>query len=152
MITYQVETWASMLPEASQIFPRHWEELALNQDKIKDDLDYERYALLAEKGNLHVVTARSNGILVGYAIFIIMTHGHYKSSGLMALSDMYYVLPEFRNGTGTRMFCEIERSLKEKGVILAMTSCKVHQDHSELFEKLGWQFSDKTFIKYLGNR
>lgn len=147
--SFQVERWATFYADGKEIFPEHWRSLALNQDEIPIDIDEAHYAKLDELGILLIVTARVEGRLVGYYLSFLMPHFHYKSSGPMGMTDMYYVLPEFRNGTGMRLFAAWEQELKKRGVKKAITSCKVHEDHSELFEMLGWTHSDNTFVKVL---
>ena len=150
MITYQYESWKTFGPDGEKLFPLHWEELALDKETIKPCCDHEKYQKLDEMGMLHVTTVRFHGVLVGYAINFLLENMHYKGAGLMAVSDMYFLLPQFRKGiTGIRLFRTMEAGLKEKGVVRAATSCKVHKDHEELFVKLGWRFSDKTFTKML---
>lgn len=148
-VEFQLEPWVKFWTEGQIIFPQHWRELALNQTKIQMDVDAEGYATLERLGKLLVFTARSEGRLVGYILTLLMNHFHYKSAGPMALTDMYFVLPEFRHGAGARMFLAWENMLREHNVVQAITSCKVHQDHSRLFEKLGWTHSDNTFVKVL---
>lgn len=150
MITYHFESWADFLPDGERLFPFHWEELALDKDVIKQDMDHERYLNLDRQGMLHTTTVRFHGTLVGYAVNFLITHMHYKSSGVMALCDMYFVLPMFRKGgTGVRLFQKMEAGLKEKGVVRAHISTKVHQSHKVLFEKMGWKHSDETLTKCL---
>ena len=67
----------------------------------------------------------------------------------MGLTDMYFVLPAYRKGTGLRLFIESERELRKRGIVKAITSCKVHEDHTEFLEALGWTLSDYTFCKIL---
>lgn len=145
----RVERWPDALPEMERLFPLHWRELAVNQHAIKIDLDREKYANLDRQDMVHLVTARSGTCLIGYAIAFIMPHMHYKSAGPMAMTDMYFILPEFRHGAGVKLFREFERSLRARGIRQAITSCKLHQDHTQLFEKLGWTWTDKTFVKLL---
>jgi hypothetical protein len=149
LTTLQLESWGEFYPDAKFLFPLHWKELALNHAHIELDCDVEGYSNLEKLGRLLILSARSDGKLVGYITCFLMHHLHYKSSGLMALTDMYFVLPEFRHGTGVCLFLEWERILRERKVIQAITSCKVHQDHSKLFSKLGWTHSDNTFVKVL---
>lgn len=104
-----------------------------------------------DKGMLHVLGVWDNDRMVGYYIAFLMPHPHYASSGVMAITDVYYLLPEYRRGEwGIALFTEAERTLREKGVVKAYISCKVHQDHTKLFELLGWRKSDYSFIKLLG--
>jgi hypothetical protein len=130
--------------------PKHWESLGLDREHIKPDLDYERYAKLDEMEMMHCVTARADGKLVGYIICFLIIHMHYKSSGMMALADMYYILPEYRvGGLGAKMFMEMERGLRANNITRAHMSCKTHEDHSQLFIKMGWKLTDYTFSKFL---
>lgn len=149
-ITFAVEPWINLWRDAQELFQKHWEELALDQDKIALGVDFNSYVLLDIQGKLHIVTARNDGQLVGYFIAFLMIHPHYKDAGVMALADVYYVLPEFRGVTGVQLLTEVERTLKERGVKKAYLSCKIHQDHSRLFNALGWKPTDITFSKYLG--
>lgn len=149
-VAVETETWAAIDAEIETVSPFHWQDLGLDQEYFKPDLDHERYLKMDEMGMMHVVTARDEGKLVGYIICFVMPHFHYKSSGLMALADMYYILKPYRKGgLGVRMFLEMERGLKARGVKRAHMSCKVHEDHQALFEKMGWTFTDKTFSKLL---
>lgn len=150
MITFHVERWRDVLPEMWPLFPLHWEEMALDRDLIKIDMDVERYAKLDEMNMIHVTTVRDSGTLVGYVICFIITHMHYFKAGEMALADMYWLSPDYRKGlTGMRMFQLMEESLKERGIVRAHMSCKIHQDHTKLFERMGWKLTDLTFGKVL---
>lgn len=149
-VTFQVERWAKFYEDGKTIFPEHWRSLALNQEEIPIDIDKAHYAKLDDLGILLIVTARAGDRMVGYFLSFLMPHAHYKSSGPMGLTDMYYVLPEFRNGTGAKLFLAWEHELRKRGVKKAITSCKVHEDHSKLFAALGWTLSDYTFVKLLG--
>lgn len=132
------------------LFALHWEEMALDRDVIKMDMDHARYAKLDEMNMIHVTTVRDDAVLVGYVICFIIRHMHYANAGEMALADMYWIRPAYRRGlTGLRMFQAMEDSLRERGIVRAHMSCKVHQDHTKLFERLGWKLTDFTFGKVL---
>lgn len=148
-MTFQEEPFDPFFDEAQPLFSRHWRELALNQKKIPMDLDRGKYQALEKAGMLFVLTARTDGKLVGYLVAFPMTHPHYKSAGLMCLTDMYYIVPEHRKGAGAKLFVEFERRMRERGAVQIMTGCKRHQDHTQLLEALGWENSDLTFVKVL---
>lgn len=151
MITFQHESWDDLARDAKDsIFSRHWEELALNRDAIKLDVDFDLYSRCDKAGTLYVVTARKDGALIGYIFFWVAIHPHYKDFGLQASTDAFYLLPEFRKGgCGARMLMAAENLLQERGVKKVSISTKVHEDHSDIFEALGWKFSDKVFGKLL---
>ncbi len=148
-VQFQRERWNDFYRDGKEIFPQHWRELAVHQERIRIDIDDERYAKMEELEMLYILSARVNTKLVGYLMAFLMPHFHYKSSGTMAVTDMYYVLPEFRNGTGVLLFVKFERRMRELGIVQMISSCKVHQDHSRLFELLGWKWTDKTFMKLI---
>ncbi len=150
MIVFQVENFADFVKDAKAIFPEHWKELALDQDRIKLSLDLTKYEKAEKDGILHIVTARENGKMVGYYTAGILPHLHYSNAGLMASTDMYFVLPEYRKGnTGARFMAAIEKSLRDKGIKKIYISCKAHLDLSVLFEFMGYKFTDKMFTKLL---
>lgn len=150
MVSIKTETWKAIDGEIEEVAASHWAELALDKLLFQRDLDHERYLKMDELGLMHVVTARDGSRLVGYIICFVMPHMHYKSSGLVALADMYFLLREYRKGgLGLRMFREMERGLKARKVIRAHMSCKVHENHTKLFEGMGWTLTDLTFSKLL---
>ena len=147
LLTFRHESWDELARDAKDtIFPRHWRELALDQDRIPLDVDLELYSSSDKKGVLHVVVARDDGRVVGYVFFWVMPHPHYKSYGLQASTDAFYVLPEYRKrGTGARMLMFAKASLQARGVKKLTISTKVHEDHSDVLEALGGRLTDKAF-------
>lgn len=150
-VAFRVERFREIpRSDTDSLFAAHWKEIALDKDKIPLDVDYERYNKLDEMESLHIVTARDEGRLVGYHCSLINTHSHYKSSK-MALVDVYYLLPEYRmSRTGIKLFQFAEESLRARGdIVKLLCSTKIHQDHSRIFEFLGWRETERTYSKIL---
>jgi GNAT superfamily N-acetyltransferase len=104
---------------------------------------------MAEAGLLRCITCRSDEQLIGYIIFTIHPHLHYKSC-MTAFEDLYFVTKEFRKGrVGIKLFQYAEKVLKERGVKRIVMHTKVHLDNSKLFEYLGYKMTDKIFTKML---
>ena len=151
MITFAVENWFAVKDEMAVLWPAHWEEVAINRDKIKLNVDYDSYAEFANVGSLHVLVAREAGVIVGYHIRIIRPHLHYRDS-LTAFTDVYYINPSHRKGmTGVRLFKEVEKTLKYRGVQKIFTGTKLHLDMSRIFEHLGYCETERLFTKYIGD-
>lgn len=150
MLTFQMERWSSIpRAEMDPLFTLHWEEIALQKDKIKLEVDYDRYRQLDEKNMLHIITVRDSGKLVGYHCSLLDSHLHYKSH-VMALTDVYFLLPEYRRGTaGIRLFQFVERTLKERGITKMITATKLHQDKGRFLESLGWIEIERVYTKML---
>lgn len=151
-VTFQVERWADFWRDCQELTPLHWAEAALDKDVIKLSILPENYAACDEKGILHIVTARYGGKMVGYFVANVVTHPHYKEAGLMAFTDMYFMHPDYRRGGyGAKLIIAVEASLKERGVVKAYISTKVHENKSEMLLALGWKPSDMSFTKILSS-
>ena len=147
MIEYKQEFLCTCLDDIKPLLKDHWEELALHQDEIKLEPDYDRYLQMEDK--LKVFTLRDRGELVGYLIVIVDNHLHYAST-LWATTDVFYLKPEYRNmsfGSTLLQFCE--DCLKEDGVDVFMVGMKVHRPFEELVESLGYKPVELTYGKKL---
>lgn len=146
---YQVERWRNLRPEMTPLLMRHWREIALNHAEVPLDIDHERYAALDESGGLHIVTARRQGLLIGYHVAIVSPHLHYRST-LHGITDVYWIAPECRHGvTGMRLFQAVERELKKVGVRKLFTATKLHLDQGPLFERLGYKPVERLYAKLI---
>lgn len=150
MLIFQHEKWHDCVAEMRPLWPEHWAELALNRDAVELACDEAKYEYGEANGNLHIVTARDDGRLVGYYYGMLLHHLHYKNAGLMCYTDVYFLKPEYRKGSnGVRFLLWVMESLKACGVVKLYMSTKVHQDHGDLFEALGMKCSDRVFTKML---
>ncbi len=134
---YQVEDYLSVLPEMREIYPEHWEEIALDRDVIKLEPDYKNYEKLAKAGLLHVVTMRVEGVLAGYHISIVAPHLHYASS-MTAFTDIFFVRKVHRVGLRGYFLLKFMRdSLFARGVQRIYMATKLHLDLDPLIKRLG---------------
>lgn len=148
MIRFAVETWAEFYPDAKGLMPIHWAEIALNRDKFELAIDEPCYQDLDARQKLLIITARDQAKLVGYYLAFLVPHPHYCTSGMFAMTDIYYLLPQYRKGgAGLQLLLFVERIFRERKVTKGYISHKVHQDHQQLFELLGWELADKCYIK-----
>jgi GNAT superfamily N-acetyltransferase len=149
VITYQVEQWRDIVAELEVLWPRHWEEIAINRDTIKLAPDYKSYGEFADAGALHVVTVREAGKVIGYHVSIVRPHLHYRND-LHGFADMYYIEPEHRQGwVGIKLFKTVEKTLKARGVKKIFTATKLHLDVGRLFERLGFHETERLYTKTL---
>jgi len=148
MIEYAVEDPATFIEELKEVIPLHYDELCVTKD-FPLMPDYEAYGRLYVAGFLWCVTARDESGLVGYAIFIVQPHLHYKSCKT-AFEDIYFLRKEHRLGrTGIRLFQFAEEALRADGVHRIIMHTKIHMDNSKLFEYLGYKHTDKLYTKIL---
>lgn len=149
-ISFQVEKWSDALPELRQLFLLLWSDVAVDKDRFVAKCDEEKYAALEKLNMLCLVTARDAGALIGYYLVFITPNGHYHGAGLMAFTDMFYLLPQFRRGNiGLRLFTFAEKVWREKGCVKAYSSNKLHRSRPGIFKALGWKATDMIYSKVL---
>jgi len=147
-IAYAVEDPALFIEALKGIIPLHYDELCVTKD-FPLMPDYEAYGRLQVADMLRCITARDGDKLVGYAIFIVQPHLHYKTCKT-AFEDIYFLRKEHRLGrTGIRLFQFAEEALRADGVNRIIMHTKVHLDNSRLFEYLGYKHTDKLYTKIL---
>jgi GNAT superfamily N-acetyltransferase len=119
----------------------HWRELALNQDTVPLDPDWDRFYALDVQGILRVLTVRAEGQLVGYVFLLLGPHLHYKST-LWAHCDMFWLDPLYRQGwTGVKMFKALLRGASDMNAKIASVPVKLHFMGGrviKLLERLGF--------------
>jgi hypothetical protein len=149
MITYTIEKLRDVRPEMELLFPQHWEEVARDRETIKLNPDWPTYFALEDAGGVQAVIARSEGRVIGYHVSFLRVHLHYADS-LHAFTDLYFILPEFRKGrAGIKLFTEVEKAWKARGVVKAFTGTKCSADKSRIFEHLGWNRTEYLYTKVL---
>lgn len=150
MLTIQVESFTERLEELKPLFPLHYEELALNKDKVPLSPQYDIYIKRESLGELVFLSMRDSGEIVGYFIGFVARGLHY-STCLTCTMDIFYVRPDKRNGSaGIRLFRAVEAELKRRGVHRWFVGSKVHADASALFERLAFQKVEVYYSKWIG--
>lgn len=149
MITFQLEKYADCIAEIDALLPLHYTEIANDKEIIPLDKNHTAYEELDKIGQLHIVTVRLDGKIIGYHASIVRPHLHYKST-LCAFNDVYFLLPEYRKSKiGIQMFEKVEETLKARGVVKVFTGTKCKHDHSKMFELMGWTRVEYLYAKVL---
>lgn len=148
MLALARESLYEVVEDITPLLPRHSRELTNNRDRVVLDPMWEKYAALEASGDvLHIYTARDDGALVGYAVFFVQAHLHYRSL-FPAINDLLWVKPEERGTSGLRLirFCEQE---------LAAVADKIvwHSKPDTVLEKLlprmGYAMEETIWGKFL---
>jgi GNAT superfamily N-acetyltransferase len=151
MITVQAEAFRPFLDEVKPMLHEHWQELALDQEKVPLDPQYDEYLRRDAAGMALAVTVREEGVLVGYFVGFIAPGLHYRTC-LTLTMDIFWVHPKARGaGAGFVLFKEVERKARERGVKRMFVGSKLHKDASWLFEKLGYVEVERYYSAWLGD-
>ena len=92
-LIYEDVDGIKLINELDELFPEHYEELCVTKEYPYEP-DYEAYKRCAEAGMLRTITCRADGELIGYIIFFVSPHLHYKSC-ITATEDIYFVKKEY---------------------------------------------------------
>lgn len=146
MIQYQVERWHDAEFEMAQLFDAHCAEVGADPGQFKLSPDYRSYRSFQDAGQLCVITARRDGLLIGYHISILRRHLHYDS--LTAYTDVFYVRPDHRKGTiGVRLFQASEAAVRAMGAERIYTGTKLKLDIGPILERLGYNAIERLYTK-----
>lgn len=146
-----VEKLSDVLDVLKPILPLHYAELAMHQDKISLNPDYNMYINLENMGKLLFVTLRKRGELVGYYIGFVDKSIHY-SPHIFCNQDIFYVHPDARgNNGGNILFEAVEKEAKRRGATYIMNFSKNHKPSAYLFDKRGYDQIETTHSKYIGD-
>lgn len=152
MITAQVEPFMSQVEELKQLLDAHYEELALNRDKVPLSPQWDIYDQHEKGGRLVYVALRERGELIGYVISIIAPGLHY-STCLTAHMDILFVKPD-RRDSGARgallLVDTLEAELRRRGVQRWFMGTKLHKDIGAIFRRRGFEAVEMTYTKWIG--
>jgi|TARA_B110000240_G_scaffold195369_1_gene244848 hypothetical protein len=149
MIKYQQEFLSQVQSDIEPLINLHWKEIALNQDNIKLNPDWEAYANLESEGKLKIFTAREGDTLVGYFVTILGRNIHYKDH-VFASNDVIYLHKDYRKGfAGIRLIKFAKKCLTEDGISVLTINTKVHQPFDKVLERLGFNLIERVYSSYL---
>lgn len=152
MISAQIESFEKALPELIELFPGHWEELAIFKDRMPLSPQYAEYIRREQQGLLFLATVRKNGKIVGYYTAQIAPGFHYKST-LTATMDMAYIVPGDRQrGLALPLFRAVERELRHRGVAVWYSGYKTSKPLGMpgILDLFGFSDADTYRAKWLG--
>ena len=146
---FAIEPLESAYLEATDLVRKHWQEVAPYRDLCVLNPDLPTYRAMVSK--LCVITARVSGVLVGYIMFVVAPHLHYRDV-LMATDDLHFLDPAYRKtGIGLRMFVFAEQVMRDRGVqiMTLRTKADPRLNHGAIFEHLGYDKQDIVYTKRL---
>jgi GNAT superfamily N-acetyltransferase len=151
MIKYQQEFLDTCEKDCQELIRLHWEEIAVNKDKIKLNPDWDTYRTLENSDKLKIFTARVKEELVGYFVVITGSNLHYKDH-VFAVNDILYLKKEYRKGrTGIKLIKFAEKYLRDDGVSVLNINTKVHKPFDVLMEHMGFGLVERVYSKYIGD-
>jgi GNAT superfamily N-acetyltransferase len=150
VLKFYIETLSDCKDDASELLQLHWEQIALNKDKIKLNPDWETYQSLEDQGKVKIFTAREGSTLVGYFVVFLQRNLHYKDH-VFAVNDIIFLHPDYRKGlAGMKIIKFAEKHLKDWGVSVLVMNTKTHAPFGPLLSRVGFNHSEELYTKYIG--
>lgn len=144
---------AGIVDQLQALAAREYEEVG-QKDLAALSVDWARYQELDAAGKLATFIAKrgsgQSGLIVGYAVFIVQTHIHYRDS-LVAANSAVYVAPEARAGRVVlKLLRYAEIGLEAQGVRKIYYHVKRERDFGRLLDHLGYEDVERMYAKVLG--
>lgn len=139
-----------LVMECMPLLYAHYNEIAWLKEKIPLDPDYDRYEAGAKAGVIRIFTARRDADLVGYAIFIVQPHLHYRQT-MWAMNDILYVMAGIRGyAIGAKLLRFAEEQLRGDGVHVIGLHSKDAHNIGPLAARLGFERVETNWLKWIG--
>lgn len=121
----------------------HWPEVGHYRD-IPIEMNWEHYLRLT---HLRTYVAVEGSELLGYAIFFVSPHLHYRHT-IVAQQDILYVRPKHR-GFGREFILWCDDQLRILGAVTVFHHLKPWFDWGPMAESLGYEFAEKIYSRRL---
>jgi GNAT superfamily N-acetyltransferase len=147
-LKYGTERMADVINEIKPLLEAHYKEIAKYQD-IPLMPEWEIYEKMDEIGVMKIFTCRhnDNNELIGYAIFFVKNHIHYKTCKT-AMQDILFISPEYR-GKGMKFIMWCDDRLKEIGVQVVFHHVKETHNFGPMLERIGYELMDRIYTRRL---
>lgn len=144
---------ATVAAELQALAEREYEEVG-QKNLAGLNVDWDRYRELDAAGNLATFIVKRGhgnaGRIVGYSVFVVQTHIHYRDA-LVAANSAVYVAPEARAGRIVlKLLRYAEIGLEAQGVRKIYYHVKRERDFGPLLAHLGYEDAERMFAKVLG--
>lgn len=150
-ITFATETVAEVQADIEPLLALHYDELCASKEWMALAPDWDRYIALENMDRLLAFTARDDGKLIGYSVFFVDVHIHYRGN-LIANNDVIFVHRDYRKGsrTGLDLIAYSEQQLKLICVqVKVIWHIKFKQDWSAILRRRKYVPEDFTMGKIL---
>jgi hypothetical protein len=143
------ELLCEVVEEVQPLLEAHYRELTLNQDVVKLDPQWEKYAALEATGAFVVYTAREGERLCGYSAYFVTQHMHYAALKV-AQNDVFYVTEDKRKGmVPIRFLRYCEAQLKADGAHKIVYHCKPQNQFANILIRMGFSGEEAMVGKLL---
>jgi GNAT superfamily N-acetyltransferase len=146
---YQEERYQDVIEEMKPLLEEHYQEVAMYQEVVNFNPNYELYETMADQGIVDFFTCRKDGELIGYCVTFLQMNPHYQDH-IYAVNDVIYVAPEHRHTeVAPEMITRLEDRMIEKGVSVMSFHMKIFKPFESLMDALAFDKAEYVFMKLI---
>ena len=142
VIVFQREAAQDCFAEAIPLLIEHWQEITYI-DGLTVKPEFSKYESLERNGILRTYTARLEGKLIGYAVFFLSPHLHFKKH-LFAYCDVLYIMPAHR-GFGHRFTRWCNNRLRDDRASVILYNVNKKFDFGSILKRQGFKHTDDVY-------
>ncbi len=132
--------------EGESLIHIHHAEVSGEIAHLPARVPYEKYGSLEQAGILRLFTARDNGKLVGYNVFMLIEHHQHGVS--FASHDTLFLHKDFRKGTtGIKFLKWCDEQLKKDGARFITQHSSSSVNLEKIFLRMGYKLAEKIYLK-----
>lgn len=142
---FALEPFEAWHAEAAPLFRAHWELVGRHKDLLPLKMDVQRWIRYERAGQVTAFSAREDGRLVGYALYLTTPSLNYAGT-IAAYCHAIYIDPaelaglaaiQFRNFIE---FCDAE--LKRAGCVKSVMHIKLSHNFLRMLEPIGYEAAE----------
>jgi GNAT superfamily N-acetyltransferase len=141
--TYQLETMDTFEPEARGLMAMYNTELPLPYPLRPD---WQQYRMLEQAGVLMIVTARDQGMLIGFFAMVIHPNINCRDQ-VVAFGNTLYLHPAYRGTIGIRLIKLAEQEAQARGAQCFMIASQAAKPINALLERRGYKATETIFAR-----
>lgn len=150
MISFNEERISEMRELLEPLLEEHYKEVAMYQDHIDLNPNWEAYEAMEEIGNTRMYAMWRDEELIGYNVFFVTPHMHYQDHEY-AVNDVVYIHPDYRGTECTpEFFNYCEEMLQKEGISVISYHMKTFKPFQSLMEALEYDHAEHVYMKYVG--
>lgn len=148
MIAYQRETVAQVRDDIMPLLMAHYAEIGQRELQVLPD--WNTYLDGEKNGRVFILTARSEGELVGYNVMFLLKHPHYADAKV-AQNDVIFVADTHRGGKiGFGLVKYFEATMRQCGYDKIYYHAKPANNFGRLLERMGYAAIETIHAKHIG--
>ena len=128
-----------------------WLEVEGEKEKFPLDMAWSRYQSMEDSGSMRFLSARIDGVLVGYAAVVMLPHLRSQQVMMAQVLDIFVSKEARSKGVGLRLINMLEDWMKRLGAGCLVVSERDEVKTGKLFKRLGYKSNERIWAKSMGS-